>query len=142
MKCVRSTSVAGATNKVMATKVRFQIVSFCTSVQSLIDVQKLDGVKLLNAVNAALGELDSSESKIKAKAKVKLGGEDAPDLFKLAETIKTQYEGGLNAPLRLFYLDQELANLAKYVGLVELNGWPDYLAGWMAKFSQKENVPA
>lgn len=124
----------------MATKIL--LGDWAVGIENLIEATGLNESQLRNAVNSALGELSAEgEVTVSGKAKIKLGGKDQPDTFKLSEKQLAKFTGGVSSPLRLFYFNQELLALESIMGGIDLNGWPEYIARWMGKFTLNTAAP-
>lgn len=116
-------------------KVSVKLTMFAGAVEKLIEADKLDRQAMLNAVNAALGELDHAKtSTAKLDGKIK-ATKDAGEQFKLTEKLVNQFSATVSAPLRFYVLSQDIGALEERVGQITLAEWPTWLRTWAIKFA-------
>lgn len=110
-------------------------LNLITPVRTALKDAGISTVRLVNAVNAALGELKpkSSESKL---GDGKIGPKSSGSPYKVTETEATKYEGPVNAPLLFDAWHSALAKAEK-IATFDTVALPGVLSTWLEKLKAK-----
>lgn len=111
------------------------------SILALCEAKGIDIGQLRNVVNAELGQCaHDGDTEVKAKASIKPGKGDKPEVFKLSERQLNKFEmKGIRPALRFYFWNQEMQRLEQVTGIIPMNAFPDNLAMFAVKFVK---VPA
>ena len=119
----------------MNTTIQTKLISFSGPVTSLLNVQGISVVSLLNSVNAALGNLQLTDSNAKmgnARSIAKGTG------IRQSENITLRFEGSSNVSLRFKVFNDQIAKLTKEFPSFELAQFPAEFSAWLAKHKATE----
>ena len=105
-------------------KERYNLVS---TVRSLLSEQGYSSVAVVNAINAAMGQL------VETKRTIKLGdGSVTKNAYRVSESESRRFEGKRNGALDMDAFNSHIGKIEKRLGAMVLKEFPESIKDWLS----------
>ena len=115
----------------MATTYKASRVNLCTPVRKLLVLNNISTVRVVDAINSALGELNiTSEDAKNGKGNV------TKEAYRTSVNVSIKFKGERNLPLEFDAWHGRIESALK-ISEFEFGGLPERFAVWLKKFENK-----